>query len=1683
VIHEKNEDYAKAIEEYNLAIKADPEAEYAYLSRADVYFKKKNYQAAIEDYTKYFSLEIKDNKLLFSSRTNVAAAYCNRAYAYHMLKKHSEAIEDYTKVLMIDPSINGVENSLREVKEQKRIAGFMSQNLDSLTLPDGRTIRYEYDDYARLTKISYPGMKDATYAHNDFGYLTYMSDETGGTILAYDQLNRLEKVTLPDGKEVSYSWDDNGRVTAITYPGGSRVVYTRDSQGRLSGISNRPGKSVNYEYDARGRAAQKNLPNGVKVNYDYDDKGNLRSLSVNAPGGKLFDFKYTLDALGNYTQVMETGPDNSKTQTAYSYDPLYRLKSVVGSDGTSSSYNYDHMGNRSFVGQAVENRQASYHYDQLNRLIKVDYPDGKHKSFSYDSMGRRVGMVDTRGRVTNYIYNGNNLIQEADRRGKTVAEYTYAFGSNSPVSMRRNNQDYYYIYDHVGSVIGLTDTKGSLVSHYQYDAWGNITKEIGKIENPFRFKGMQWDSQSRLYCSGENKYYAPDLGRFINKSLADETRILNPGENSYAPIAISNPVTPVVAQPAQEIGLILEPETFFAQDDAGQIIGGLGTSVIGEATAANIGIGRVGSSWAGIGGAAVFNTAVVLATANQEALITGRPVSSVISKNMALDVFFPAAGGFLALACTSNPIGWAVLLGSAVVGFAGKAYYNFQTERLERQYGVSLTGNPPINSSLNKDIGGGGQSGAISGAQASKEVGGILFDRAADVLYDLGDITGAYWDEELGQIVLISEQKTKAQEFYLPKMDKDLLAAVIRALASQGGLSLSIDPPFSYYKTGKMPGSFTPMTVRYSPGIKDTLLGAIMYKSDKLLKNLNAGADNETGKRVIPSVPGYKNELELMLEAIAKEKWSSSWHRIWFEIGDMSLNLDTRESSGRRALKFDQAFLEVRSEYVNPYLGTNPAAEGFAEHFTLHFDEFAQEYPILERLRKLAKVTAIAKYLQQTGRLGDLSYLRQQDIRRVPTPFTTPGIKSVRTRRYSGGGWTVKSYGGIDFNFQYKSRADNGEAENLAASAKKARPISSVLRWDFEAEGKNQSALAIPMAVKGGYTTTCRDVSSGGAELIRVYNSLNNNSTMFGRGWGLRGTTDLGELSAAGIKLDFDQLERVSKITLENGRIIYYDYDRYGDLVRVRDNQEKTIRYAYDSEHRLVKIKDEAGKVVLRQNYDSLGRVIRKRQETTLDSQGKAITRSYDRQYRLTKEEDGQGNSVSYEYDEGNNLRKTIMLGSSTKKTTFEHDIEERITKVTYHSGRNVSLTYDKLGNKTSFTDQNANTTGFGYDVEGKLVSITDAAGATTKYGYDDSGSLNSVTYPNGQIIYYEYNPETRSLRIRKETNSDLIKPEVEAKPQPGNKGDVRMKGFAILPILPLIAGTGSLFYSLTGHTAGGFVLGLLCMLVGVCGIIIVMRYLMWLLLPGLLTKSKTAKAIHLSLEELISGRWSSCPNSVFVAGEIEGKYKNREVIFKIVEPKGPYAGGVETYLLLKPNTAQTQNFPVPSMSFHFSFRRYTKVTENTYLKKGWLIHKPKLAYDEADWDFYKDKQRLTQALEELTRAAEIIEAKPSVEDSPKPAQANPKPGDSQGDKQGHQGNFFRNQIQRVITVMKKKIIQIRRKIKIAKHYVLNFKSQAPPAESLSNRGNDFLKSIFSSPAVRIFKEKIKNTIFCTNGR
>ena len=81
--------------------------------------------------------------------------------------------------------------------------------------------------------------------------------------------------------------------------------------------------------------------------------------------------------------------------------------------------------------------------------------------------------------------------------------------------MEKGGTSYYYHYDGLGSVTNLTDSSGTTVESYSYDAFGkpSTTSTIG---NRYMFTGREYDAKTGLYHY-RARAYSPTLGRFLQR--------------------------------------------------------------------------------------------------------------------------------------------------------------------------------------------------------------------------------------------------------------------------------------------------------------------------------------------------------------------------------------------------------------------------------------------------------------------------------------------------------------------------------------------------------------------------------------------------------------------------------------------------------------------------------------------------------------------------------------------------------------------------------------------------------------------------------------------------------------------------------------------------------------------------------------------------------------------------------------------------------------------------------------------------------------------------------------------------------------------------------------------------------------------------------------------------------------
>jgi len=448
-------------------------------------------------------------------------------------------------------------------------------NLVEVEAEDGRVTRYTYDPRGYLLSSRFPDGSTNTYTYDEMGNLLTAANAHATLTFEYDERGLISSVTDSAlAKTVSYTYNGVGKRATMTDADGLTWQYAYDENNNLVSLRDFAGVVTTFSYDAADRltriAPAASQP-GVNLAVEYDRTGRIAGLSNTSPDGSttFLEFDYTYDDAWQVETATVSGANGFSGwlgRTAYDYDDDYRLTGVTWPDGTGQSYGYDPSGNRTRLtksgdvprrsyydeadqhtyggaeGEAlytydsrgnvrsmtIDGQVTNYHWDDRDHLIRIEYPDGSQSSYSYDALGRRISKTLPDGSEVRYLYDGLNILQEFDGTGDPQAKYVHTLGLDHPLRMSRGGRSYYYLYDRLGSIIGLSDGADSPEASYLYDPWGNaVGGDDGEIKNPFRYTAREADAESGLYYY-RARYYDPQSGRFLSRDPIDAAGILHP---------------------------------------------------------------------------------------------------------------------------------------------------------------------------------------------------------------------------------------------------------------------------------------------------------------------------------------------------------------------------------------------------------------------------------------------------------------------------------------------------------------------------------------------------------------------------------------------------------------------------------------------------------------------------------------------------------------------------------------------------------------------------------------------------------------------------------------------------------------------------------------------------------------------------------------------------------------------------------------------------------------------------------------------------------------------------------------------------------------------------------------------------------------------------------------------------
>ena len=406
---------------------------------------------------------------------------------------------------------------------------------------------YHYDEANTITGCA---------SSKPIGRLTRIVENAITTTFCYDVrgnvISKLQTMgAITDTTSFTYTSAD--RLKSLTYPSGSVVVYSRNANGQITSASLTPLGGVTaavvsaVDYLPFGPVLSYQLGNGQVVTRNYD--ANYAYTDVSSPA---FFLHLARDASGSITALGAAHGASPATET-FSYDPLYRLTTVLDGATSVQSVSYNASGDRltkTGSGLSVGNYvyQASTH-----RISAIG-----NAARASDANGNTTAAT-TGGQAYGFGYNGRNRMTVVQLSGQTVGTYVYnalgervskastlpavaterfSYGADKQLlgEYGTTNRDYVridaipvavvdvvdssgtvsYIHaDGLGVPRAITNASGTTVWQWAYtgNPWGEAAPS-GSYTFNLRFPGQYFDAESGL-VDNINRAYEPSTGRYI----------------------------------------------------------------------------------------------------------------------------------------------------------------------------------------------------------------------------------------------------------------------------------------------------------------------------------------------------------------------------------------------------------------------------------------------------------------------------------------------------------------------------------------------------------------------------------------------------------------------------------------------------------------------------------------------------------------------------------------------------------------------------------------------------------------------------------------------------------------------------------------------------------------------------------------------------------------------------------------------------------------------------------------------------------------------------------------------------------------------------------------------------------------------------------------------------------------
>ncbi len=324
------------------------------------------------------------------------------------------------------------------------------------------------------------------------------------------------------------------------------------------------------------------------------------------------------------------------------------------------------------------------------------------------------------------------------------------------------------------------------------------------------------------------------------------------------------------------------------------------------------------------------------------------------------------------------------------------------------------------------------------------------FQKLFEKIYDPA---GLIWDEAHNEILLFGIEK-KGFSFIAPE-DFHLLL-----FSSKIGVTIN---PYNHKQ----------FLLNYEENSQKNALGDLLFEGILLLKSLEIGEDIQTKQSINVSVPHYQSLFDRYQNSDC--------------LGDHTSLLCLQPQTSTLLLSTDKKTMLIEPFgfcFQNSF-PENSSLE-FGNHLLTHFDAYANNFPVLEKLRILGKWVFIAGWIQKNHWNIDLKKIHASTHM---APYLIPVSKKSKTwhaynavpaaSKQSGGHskkihveseeytLSLTSMGGLSFTHQNFCEKPSSIVDDWTDRIMHARPSPEEISWTFEtSKHEKYQVIALPLQKK-----------------------------------------------------------------------------------------------------------------------------------------------------------------------------------------------------------------------------------------------------------------------------------------------------------------------------------------------------------------------------------------------------------------------------------------------------------------------------------------------------------------------------------------------------------------------------------------------------------------------------------------